>query len=142
MSDQKIIKEIKDNILSNKCTVVIFDDNEMLFSSHSRGLKPLIEAYDSKLPVGLYAGDKAVGKAAAQIFHLIGVKYLYAALISKPALDYLKSTDIETEYTEIVDRILSRDKEDLCPMEEIAINSNNDMETLIKVKEKLESPSK
>ena len=142
MAEKNIKKLIQDDILSGKYVVVICDENEILYSSDSRGIKPIVEAYDSKLPLGLYAGDKVVGKAAAQIFHLIGIKYLYAGVISKPAYEYIKTTDIEVEYAELTDRILNRDKDGMCPMEEIALHSNDDKETLIKVKEKLQELTK
>lgn len=139
MSDTNIKTLIKNYILANKYAVIICNYSDILYSSQSRGIKPIVEAYDSKLPEGLYAGDRVVGKAAAQIFHLLKVKYLYAALISKPAYDYIKNTDIELEYEELTERILNRDKNGMCPMEEIAVHSNSDMETLIKVKEKIAS---
>ena len=65
------------------CVICRGDD---IHTSEKRGVAPLIELLDSKIDVrGYSAADKAVGKAAAMLFVLLGVSEIYAAIMSRSA---------------------------------------------------------
>ena len=66
---------------------------------------------------GAHAADKVVGKAAAYLYVLLGVRFVHAAVISKPALDVFACHGIEVEYDTLVDAIQNRTKTGFCPME-------------------------
>jgi hypothetical protein len=61
--------------------------------------------------------DKAVGKAAASLMVLGGVKDVSTPRISTPALKVLKAANIKVEYGEEVALILNRTMTDSCPLE-------------------------
>lgn len=61
--------------------------------------------------------DKVVGKAAAALMIEGGVSRLHALTISRPALDLLHGSGVETTYDELVDHIVNRAGNGWCPME-------------------------
>ena len=77
--------------------------------------------------------DKVVGRAAAAIMILGGVKRVYTDVISHLALDFLSKSSIEVSYKEAVPYIINRSQTDLCPMERATreIDSLEDIFTII-----------
>lgn len=61
--------------------------------------------------------DKVIGKAAASLMILGGVKRIYAAVISESALKLLEEAGIRTEFLMKVPFIKNREKNGWCPLE-------------------------
>ncbi len=134
-TDLQKAKEILQN--GNHTCVLIKDDT--IYTSDNRGVKPLLMYLEDKTDLcGFCAADKVVGRAAAFLYVLIGIKELYAAVISKSALDVLESHGIETSYGMLVDAIRNRTNTGFCPMEQATLNINNPHEALKAVKMTLE----
>lgn len=68
---------------------------------------------------GASVADKIVGKAAAAIMIAGGVSELYAATISRAAIDLLEASGIAYSYGIATDRIINRLGTGMCPMEEL-----------------------
>lgn len=82
------------------------------------GVKPLLELLESgKDFSGYSAADKVAGKAAAFLYCLLGVKALYAGVISQPALSVLEAAGIAARYDTLVPAIRNRAGDGFCPME-------------------------
>lgn len=62
--------------------------------------------------------DKVIGKAAATLMVLGGVKEVYTHIISQPALQLLQEAGITTSCDEMVDHIINRDRTGWCPLEQ------------------------
>lgn len=89
-----------------------------IFTSHKRGVKPLLEFIDNNINLKDYsAADKVIGKAAAFLYVLLNVSEIYANVISEPALNVLTENHIKTEYGALVKVIRNRDNTGFCPME-------------------------
>jgi hypothetical protein len=58
-----------------------------------------------------------VGKAAAFLYCLLGVKALHAGVLSVPARDVLLSAGISVEWGSLVPAIRNRAGDGFCPME-------------------------
>lgn len=87
-------------------------------TSFERGVKPLIAFLQSeKAFAGSVAADKTVGAGAAHLYVLLGVRSLWANVISAAALEILKSHGIETSYGECVPHIINRRGDGICPIE-------------------------
>ena len=65
----------------------------------------------------LYA-DKVIGKAAASLMLLGGVRQVYTRTISQPALRLLQEAGVTVSCDEVVDHIINRDHTGWCPLEQ------------------------
>ncbi len=62
--------------------------------------------------------DKVVGKGAAALMVLGGIRSVHAAVISAPALElFRQSLSIEVSYDKVVPNIINRRGDGLCPVE-------------------------
>ena len=83
--EQRILEKAKAHLVAGGYTCVLTDGAEIYTSTH-RGVKPLVQFLESgKAFVGFSAADKVVGKAAAYLYVLLGVKEIYAQIISETA---------------------------------------------------------
>lgn len=111
------LRTAKARLTDGAFTCVILDGDRE-YTSRERGVKPLVsliqsaESYD-----GAYAADKTVGAGAAHLYVIIGVKALYANVISDSALAVLKAAGIDTYYGECVPYIINRRGDGICPIE-------------------------
>ena len=99
---------------------------------------PILDLYnnDKSILKNAIVADKVIGKAAALILKEANIKELYAELISENAIELLDKTNIKYRYNKKVREIRNRDNTDICPMEELALESNNADELIEKIKEK------
>ena len=99
------------------CTCVLCLEGRTV-TSHRRGVAPLLELLDSgESYIGFSAADKVVGKATAMLYRLLGVKALWAAVISESALETLHAGGIEAHWEQKVPHIVNRTGDGPCPME-------------------------
>ena len=97
------------------CVICRGDD---VITDRRRGVRPLLELLESGKDLqGYSAADKVVGKAAAFLYCLLGVKALHAGVLSVPALDVLVSAGISVEWGSLVPAIRNRAGDGFCPME-------------------------
>lgn len=72
---------------------------------------------------GASVADKVVGKAAAALMILGGVKEVFADVISQPAYKLFGRARIHAEYTLMVSHIINRSQTDWCPLERGCANA-------------------
>ncbi len=84
-----------------------------------RGVIDLYELYekDSEFLCGAMVADKVIGKGAAALIALGQAAYLYADVISSPALALLRRKGIAVEFGQEVPHIINRRKDGRCPLE-------------------------
>ena len=92
---------------------------ETVYASKKTGIAPMLEwvAADNDLR-GFSAADKIVGKAAALLFILAGVKEVYGEVVSEAGLSVLTAHHIPCSYGTRVSYIINRKGDGMCPMEE------------------------
>lgn len=95
---------------------------------YNRGVKDLYTLYTtgSQLLSGADVADKVVGRAAAALMILGGVRRVYADTISQLALELFAQNNVEISYNQVVPHIINRAKTDLCPLE----RATKDLESL------------
>ena len=131
------LKKAKQVLDGSAYTCVLIKESEILTSS-KRGVSPLLEWLDSgKRFEGFSAADKVVGKAAAYLYVLLGIKTLYAKVISRQALAVLSAHAVEVFYGETVDRIRNRNNTGFCPMELCVDDINTADDALTAIRNKL-----
>ena len=67
------------------------------------------------------AADKVVGRATAFLYAILGVKEVYAHVMSEGALDVLKQAGISATYGKLVEHIINRKGDGICPFEEAVL---------------------
>lgn len=98
-------------------TLVVDNGRVTTYTGHGVGdLHRLLTAHPRMLQ-GSRVADKIVGKGAAALMILGGVRELYTPTISKLALDLLGGYDIKTTYDKVIDHVINRDKTGWCPVE-------------------------
>lgn len=91
---------------------------ETLYTSDERGVKPLLSWLNSGAALAnAAAADKVVGKAAAFLYVLLGVREVYAPVISERARSVLEEHAIALEAEIVVPAIRNRRGDGYCPME-------------------------
>ncbi len=112
----------KELLLGGGYTCVLVKGEEV-FTSAERGVKPLVSFRESQKDYSGYsAADKVVGKATAFLYVLLGVKAVYANIISKSALEVLERYNIETKFMELVENIINRKGDGICPFEKAVLD--------------------
>lgn len=116
------------NINDHTC---VFCDGQTILTDKRRGVRPLLDILESGRDVSDYSvADKVVGKAAAYLYCLLGIKHLYARVISQSALDVLTNAQVSVEYDELVPAIRNRANDGFCPMEQAVWNITNPTKAL------------
>lgn len=92
-----------------------------------RGVADLYDLYqsDPSFMQGASIADKVIGKGAAAMMVLGGIKTVYADIISTPALTLLREANIETSFAQEVPHIINRDKTGYCPLETACDKTNS-----------------
>ncbi len=88
---------------------------------------------------GSKVADKVVGKGAAALMILGGVKELHSDVISNTGLALLQEYKIKVSYGSKVGCIINRTKTGICPIESCCMDCKTPEECLKKIKEFLES---
>ena len=113
-----LINKLKD------VSLVIYKDNQVqTYSEH--GIVPLLLYLDNNNFKGTYAFDKTVGRAAAYLYVYGDAQYVYADVMSKPAIEILKQHNVKYEAKKVVAEIQNKDKTGLCPFEELTQNATS-----------------
>lgn len=113
------------------CSCVIRKDDKITLC-RQRGVKDLLELVGSEAKPLQAAeiADKVVGKGAAALMILGGVRAVYADVISTPALELLRTVSIPASYGEIVPNIINRSGTDICPVEKLCQDCDTALDCL------------
>lgn len=111
------LERAKEILCSSGSTCVLCRD-ELTYTTTVRGIRPLVDWLDSgEDTCGFSAADKVVGKAAALMYCLLGVRCVYGAVMSDAAVKVLRRNGIEAYWGRLTDGIRNRAGTGLCPME-------------------------
>lgn len=112
-----------------KCSLVV--KNHGIVTTYSkpgvRDLEHLLD-HDPEMLDGATIADKVIGKAAAAMVVVGGVKELYAEVMSKKAIPFLEEAGIAYTYGTLVDTI--KEEGDRCQLEKITAPATTPEETV------------
>ena len=99
-------------------------DNKIFYCSNEIGVKPILSKLNENIDFYKDADieDTVVGKAAACLYVLAKIKYVYAHTVSEPAKIYLENNNVSFKYDELVKEIRNRTNTDMCPLEKSVIH--------------------
>ena len=112
------LKNAKRLLTDGDYTCVLCFGDEII-TSNERGVKPLLDYINSNRDYSAFsAADKVIGKAAAFLYAVLGIKKVYAKILSKSAESVFKKYRIKIEYSELTDAIINRSGTGYCPIEQ------------------------
>ena len=124
----------KNLLLAQDYTCVLHNGKDTL-TSNERGVKPLLQWLESGQDMTDFcAADKVIGKGAAFLYVLLGIKQVYATVISESAKHVLEKNGIALEYDTLVDRIMNRTRTGFCPIETAVVEIEDANEALMVIK--------
>lgn len=131
------LEKAKEKLLTGDYTCVLCRENEMLTTT-LRGVKPLVAWYETANNFENFsAADRVVGKATAFLYALLGVKAVFARVLSKPALQVLNDHNIKVEYEQLVKSIINRKGDGICPFELAVLNIDNPSDAYKSIRDKM-----
>ena len=117
--------------------IVLKAGNDPLIS-RVRGVKPIVgwieEGADLK---DAAVFDTIVGRAAAMMYILAGVGFVYGRVMSRGGAAELEKAGISYEAGEYTDRIVNRQGTGMCPMEETVLEITDPEEAFSALKAKI-----
>lgn len=120
-------------------TICLCKDGNCLYSER-RGIAPMMNFIASGTDMrGYSVADLVVGKAAAMLFVLSGIKRVFAETLSKSGEEILKRYEIPYEYETLTDKIINRDGTDICPMEKAVSVTEDPQEAYNLLSERIKS---
>lgn len=135
MSDLERAKQL---LVQNCCTLVLCKA-DITYTSKEKGVSPMVKLISENTDLnGFCAADRVVGKAAAMLFALAGVKELHTTVISRPAADFLTSAGIKFSYDEMTEYIINRKGDGKCPMELTVMDIDDITEAYLAITKKLD----
>lgn len=131
----KILDKAKKLLVDEDLKFVLINNNEII-KSKDRGVKPLLNMIRNGAKIKNFsAADMVVGKAAALLYLHLGVKEIYARLISEEAVKLFEDHNIYYEYTLIQPYIKNRDLTDICPMDKSVRNISEPKDAFFAISE-------
>lgn len=99
-------------------------NNIIFYTSNDIGVKPILSKINEDMNFYKNADieDTVVGKAAACLYVLSKIKFVYAHTLSEPAKIYLEKNNVSFKYDKLVKEIRNRTNTDMCPLEKSVIH--------------------
>ena len=126
------------NILTAGGFTCVLRNNETVYTATERGVKPLVrwltEGIDAR---GFTAADKVVGRATAYLYVLLGVREVWAAVMSEAAAEVLSRHGIAASQGKLVPNIINRAGTGICPFEEAVLEIHDPQGALTAIRAKM-----
>ena len=127
--EQKLKKAL--DLLNSGDYTCVACKEEVVYTTTQRGVAPLLNWLDSKTDLKDFsAADRVVGRGAAFLYCLLGVKEVYALVMSRPAAEVLQSHGILADAGTFVEGIVNRTGTGPCPFEAAVMDIQDTQEAL------------
>lgn len=131
------MKLTKRYFYEGRYTLTLLSDRRDCIKSTERGVAPLLALYEEGVCVEQFsAADRVVGRAAAFLYILLGVREVWAEVISQPAKALLEQHGIAVECRTETEMIRNRAGDGYCPMEQAVLNETDPSRALELIRRK------
>ena len=115
----------------------VIANHGQIYTFTARGVDDLYNLLTKQPEIlrGAYVADKIVGKGAAALMVLGGVRRLFTEVISSDAIKFLNDYDMTVEWGEETERIINRKGDDICPIEKACAKCKTPEECFEAIKE-------
>ena len=128
----------RERLLAGDFTCVVRKGDQE-YTTQERGVKPLVRWLTLGTDLqGFSAADKVVGKATAYLYCLLGVKAVYAHVMSRAAAQVLQENGIDASQGKLVDNIINRQGTGICPFEAAVMDIRTPEAALPAIRAKME----
>ena len=111
------LERAKAIVQNSDATCAIVGGNTV-YQSTLRGVTPLLQWLDEGVDMmGFCAADKVVGRGAAYLYRLLGVRSVYGQVMSAGAVKVLRAGGIEVSWGSLTESIRNRQNTGICPLE-------------------------
>lgn len=133
----KDIEIAKDILIKEGLAIVVVKNGEVVFKSRDRGIKPIytLAKEMKEKAFGASIADRVIGKGAALLCGYLGIKEVYAGLMSELGQKILSSYNIPYTMEKFCSYIMNMDKTDYCPIEKLSLNTDDPEIFLSRVEE-------
>ncbi len=113
------LENVKKILLEKNASLVVCYKNGDIKEYYQDRIKDIKEILmkDSSILNGAVIADKVIGKVAASILAVAGVKEIYAEIISEYAIPVLEKNNVKYKFYKKVEYIKNKDNTGMCPME-------------------------
>ena len=102
-----------------------------IYTDTRRGVRPLLDWLDDCVDLmGASVVDKVVGRGAAFLYRLLGVRSVYGGVMSVGAVKVLRAGGIETQWGTLAESIRDRSRMGMCPIERCTMVTDDPEEAL------------
>lgn len=136
-ASESAIRSAINLISEGTASCVVLKDNTIVKTQCDRGIGPVIRLYESGILKDAFVVDKIIGKAAAMVMTLGGVKGCYGVTMSASAVAWLKTHQVSVQYETCVEAIINRKGDGICPMEQTVKEIEDEETALAALKEKI-----
>lgn len=127
------------NILTQTDSTCVLCRDDVVHKSSVRGVQPLLDWLDSGEDTwACSAADKVVGKAAAHLYCLLGVRRVHGNVMSVAAVKLLRRNGVEAYWDTLAENIRNRSNTGFCPLEEATLHIDEPEEALPVIRAALE----
>ncbi len=121
------LEEIREILDSKNASLVVAYKNGNIKEYYNKRIIDLVSILkedEDALKESIIA-DKVIGKVAASVIAVAGVKEIYAKTLSEFAIPVLENANIQYSYDILIDYIKNNDQTGMCPMENKYQNEMN-----------------
>ena len=130
------LQKARDLLGSGNYTCVVCKENTV-YTTTQRGVAPLLNWLETGTNLaGFSAADRVVGRGAAFLYCLLGVKEVHARVMSYPAEEVLLAHGIAASADTYVPGIINRGGTGPCPFEAAVLEIQDAQTALIAIREK------
>lgn len=126
-SMETLIREQMEQILHHGQSIALIKNNNVIYTDRSRGVMPLLKllADQPELLQDAVVVDKIIGKAAAMLLTLGGVKEIHTYMLSRSGREFLEKHGIPVTAQCEIDMIQNRQKNGICPFEKSVLDTDD-----------------
>ncbi len=138
MQDLEIVKK---QLYDKQLTLVIVKNGQVLFQTDSHRISGFIGAIDkfgAQLN-GASVADRVAGKALALLCVYVGIREVYAEVLSRKAKAVFEENKVDCEWKQLVDNVLDLNKTGVCPFEKAAAGISDPKDSYVAFKALQES---
>ncbi|WP_337617417.1 ECF transporter S component [Acidaminococcus timonensis] len=135
-SMETLIQEQMEQILHHGQSIALIKNHNVIFTDRSRGVMPLLKLLDKQpeLLRDALVVDKIIGKAAAMLLTLGGVKEIHTYMLSQNGRAFLERHHIPVTAQCDIDMIQNRQKDGICPFEKSVLDTEDLEEAYARLK--------